>query len=750
MNMNVNRMEFMYPQMTVMTPGDLGIPPSPRTYKEGQRYDIDAGDQFLIYDEGKTKAATFAVQRWHETHDGKKHIELQNLKANTPLYLDTWQIGYLERNGLIRPLAAASGRGKNKRVPGSALCLTKEQSEKAKYWQAYLKAALDECVEFNDGKPSRKLMKRAIDNLAKERGDRRPPGISTIYKKLEASRALVNFDPLLALAPKTSSGRDEPRYCERTEEAIRKAVELAWMDPKGTWRSVQSKLIAWTSEGGEYHDLANLVIAVGDAKPMLSRRTIQRRFWAVDSFTRDGLRFGYEHAARVHARRIRQIRPERPLDVVDVDHTTLGIVVYDDERGIGFGRPDLVLFRDRHSGIVIGWSISFGPPSLETFLEGLLHAILPKDAGSLPAGLLYQWYGRPVALGVDNAKHLIGIPVREAAIELGFQIVPYRPGHPWEKGALEHLFHVMNIQLIDRLPGATTMSPDERKKFDAEKMKAAPHISLSELNGFIAYYLATIHHTRSHEGLGEVHTLHGVPSELWDRGIANAQHRPLVDRDIMVRLAGDSTKVTVQQDGVRWDYLVYQCAELEQLTLNPAHKFGSKKHKSTAYKAVRDPADLSRIWVHNPYNGQMIEVPISAEMSSYAKGLRLYQHRRIVAHNREKNRACEEIEKLTLSMTELENELLEIHAKRQKHGTATRLARFISGQRQRIRRTQAVEVATTNAGRMDYAAPMPSVETSNHLPLPGPAEEAQALVEQVATEIVSDIDSIRNKFDEWE
>ncbi|OWK23998.1 hypothetical protein AJ87_26915 [Rhizobium yanglingense] len=109
--------------------------------------------------------------------------------------------------------------------------------------------------------------------------------------------------------------------------------------------------------------------------------------------------------------------------------------VYDDERGIGFGRPDLVLFRDRHSGIVIGWGYQLGPPSLETFLEGLLHAILPKDAGDLPPGVSYPWHGLPIMLGVDNAKHLIGMPAREAAIELGFQITPYRPGHPWEKGA---------------------------------------------------------------------------------------------------------------------------------------------------------------------------------------------------------------------------------------------------------------------------------------------------------------------------
>ncbi|WP_168273740.1 DDE-type integrase/transposase/recombinase [Rhizobium leguminosarum] len=750
MNMYTHHTEFMNPQMTVMTPADLGIPPSPPVFKAGQHYDIVAGDQFLIYAPGKITSGSFSVLRWHEGHDGQKRIELQNVKSNSPLYLDTWQIGHLERHGLIRPLASAGGK-RDQNLPGSALCLTNAQRAKAEYWLAYVQAALDECADFNNGKPSRKLMKRGVERLAERRGEN-PPSMSSIYNKLEKSRLLLNFDPLLAMAPNASSGYDEPRYCERTEEAIRKAVTLAWSDPKGTWKSVRATLKAWSEEGGEYFDLANLVIDIGDAQRMLSRRTIQRRFWQVDKFTRDGLRYGYEYAARVHARRIRQERPERPLDVVDVDHTTLGIVVYDDVRGIGFGRPDLVLFRDRHSGVVLGWAISFGPPSLKTFLEGLLHALLPKDDGSLPPGISYPWHGRPVALGVDNAKHLIGMPIREAAIELGFQITPYRPAHPWEKGALEHLFHIMNIQLVDRLPGATTMSPDERKKFDAEKLKAVPQISLSELNGFLAYYFATVHHARSHEGLGELHTFQGIPSELWEKGIKNAPHRPLVDRDIMVRLAGDTTLVTVQPDGVRWEYLVYQGAELEQLTLNPAHKFGTKQHKATEYKAVRDPSDLGRIWVHNPYNGHVIEVPISSSMAKYADGLRLYQHRRIVAHNNEMNRRNDDIEALNTSMVELENQLLEIHAKRRKHETATKLARFISGQRERIRRTRAVEIATSGAGRMDYAAPtttsVPTVQVS--LPVAEEATPSQTPETPVDKTPERDIDAIRAKHEGWE
>lgn len=757
MGMHVNHMEFAYPQMTITTPADLGIPDSPPEFKEGQQYEIASGDEFLILNQDKTACGAFIVQRWHDAQAGRrKQIELQNVKGNTALYLDTWQIGYLEHHGLIRPLSAASARGRKANLPGSALCLTDAQRKSALRWLEYLQAAQDECMEFNDGKPSRELMARAVVRVAKKRGET-PPGMTSIYRKLQQSRSLMNFDPVLALAPKSSMGNNEPRLCDRSEEAIRIAVEDAWRDPKGTWKSVRARLERMTAEGGEYFDLANLVRDVDDQKRMLSRRTIQRRFSAVDKFTRDILRYGPEYAARVHARYIRQVRPERPLDVVDVDHTTLGIVVYDDERGIGYGRPDLVLFRDRHSGVIVGWAISFGPPSMETFLDGLLHALVPKSGGELPPGVSYPYHGRPVSLGVDNAQHLINLPIREAAIELGFQVTPYRPGRPWEKGALEHLFHILNIQLVDRLPGATTMSPSERKKFDEEKLKAVPSLSLSELNGFLAYYFAEVYHASSHEGLGDIHTFSGVPKDLWQAGIKAAPNRPLVDRDMMmVRIAGDTNMVTIQGDGVRWDYLVYQSADLAQLTLNPQHKEGAGPHRATQYKVTRDPSDLGHVWVHNPYNHQVIEVPIATSMASYAKGLKLYQHRKVVEHNREMKRKADSAEALMTSMRELEHQLLDIHKKRQKHGTAMKLARFISGQRQRIKRSEIVHLETPETPRLDYSSLTPEVFE----PL------AEKFLSKIMTEQASgdpedhtpngnkpdeaDIDAIRSRHNEWE
>ncbi|MBR2583107.1 MAG: hypothetical protein IKD61_06910, partial [Oscillospiraceae bacterium] len=100
-------MQFLDPVVSVMTPGDLGIPNSPPSAKDGQLYDVREGDQYLIYTADKRGCGHFNVLRWHEQNSGRKQVELQNMRANTHLYLDTWQIGHLERNGLIRPLVVA-------------------------------------------------------------------------------------------------------------------------------------------------------------------------------------------------------------------------------------------------------------------------------------------------------------------------------------------------------------------------------------------------------------------------------------------------------------------------------------------------------------------------------------------------------------------------------------------------------------------------------------------------------------------
>jgi hypothetical protein len=90
--------------------------------------------------------------------------------------------------------------------------------------------------------------------------------------------------------------------------------------------------------------------------------------------------------------------------------------------------------------------------------------------------------------------------------ELGFQVIEYRPGRPWEKDPIEHLFSVLVMQIVDRRPGVTSHSPDERKKFEAEAEKAKPVLSISALRDWLTYLWGKLE-LAQYEGFARVGTI---------------------------------------------------------------------------------------------------------------------------------------------------------------------------------------------------------------------------------------------------
>lgn len=81
----------MYPQMTVMSPADAARLQGRSALRHR------SWRPFPNLRRWQNQGRAIRGPRWHETPDGKKHIEFQNVKANTPLYLDTWQIEHIER-----------------------------------------------------------------------------------------------------------------------------------------------------------------------------------------------------------------------------------------------------------------------------------------------------------------------------------------------------------------------------------------------------------------------------------------------------------------------------------------------------------------------------------------------------------------------------------------------------------------------------------------------------------------------------
>jgi putative transposase len=280
----------------------------------------------------------------------------------------------------------------------------------------------------------------------------------------------------------------------------------------------------------------------------------------------------------------------------------------------------------------LGFSIGWELPSYASFLEAVRHAMYPKDLSAWPnLRNAYLCYGRWLRMSVDNALHFLGNDIAHGAQELKFEIFELRPGEPWLKGAEERLLGILNHKVAHNLPGTTLSNPQDRKEHQERLEK--PKLTLRQFEAFLVHYIVDDYHWRPHEGLGPLRTLSDVPMRLWQRDIGKVKIRELPDPDTFAALAGNVEDRTIQPVGIEWDYIVYQSEALLSIRVNSEHKPGKGRHRGTRYRVTRDPQDLGRIWIFDPYKKQRFEVP--AVRQDYAAGLPLHQHQVLIARHRE-------------------------------------------------------------------------------------------------------------------
>ncbi|MHC2574676.1 hypothetical protein [Rhizobium leguminosarum] len=686
----------------IRTYHDLELPPHRDLGLPTQKWTLRIPENYILLNPRRTKYGVFTFRGWQQpAKDSEPLAQLVHNDTSDMILLSNQQITELVKQGRIRPVMGPDDGPRNR--PGSSFAVVGEARERAEKRLAYADGMEEEMRNLRVKSLTDEQKERVVKEVAERIGDKDPPKRTSWYEILKISRKGSQFDRLLDFVDHhENKGNRTLRYGRAVAAAIRAAAEEA-VSLNGDWKSVRAILIRTIRPNGiNYHLREQIVDEDGNFK--IEDRKMQRTLGQLNHYVRDFLLEGPDYAERIHQRYLSQVRPDAPLAVVDVDHSTLDIVVFDSEYPIAYGRPDIVLFRDRFSGIVIGFAISFGAPSYQTFLEGLKHMIFEKDP--LAAGVPWPWHGVPVELGADNAKHLQGINIKGAARELGFRLKAYRPGRPWEKGAEEHLFAILGRK-IHRLPGSTESTHERRDDFDEEKERAKPILSIQELYGFLNFYFGTIHHYKPTSGLGPLATLKGVPAERWEDEIANAPDAPIMDRDVLIRLAGDINEVTISEVGARLDYIVYNCAELLVLTTNPEHYAGRK------YQARRDPSDLEMIRIKNPYvqAEHWIDVPAREADIGYARGMKLWAHKIIMKHLRDQ--AKEADRKLTLveAQVELEAKLAEVHANRKKYNTAQLMARFYNSNLRKEERSRVTEMGRVeySEGRLNLAA-MPEIE----------------------------------------
>lgn len=582
------------------------------------------------------------------------------------------------------------------------------------------------CLNHPDFCRSRRVLNPIIKSVAARRCED-TPSFTAVLEWID--RHVCNGSTL-GLAALSShhdrKGRRGKRTPEYQEQAIQIGIEF--------WLKRQTKAAAYASVEKTVRELdasgkvdksrlnPRFIDSHGCLKPP-SRRTFEYRCDAVDPNLSNAMRIGARFA-RQHSRTYTTTcLPKRPYEEVEVDHCTLDIHVALPRAKI-LARPDVVTFRCRATGLILGWNVGFEEPSYASFVKGLESAIYGPDVSRFTRiNNVPNWFGRIENLFHDNAFHFIGNSIKEAALQLGMNLVRLQPREPWLKGAIERWFRTLNDGLIHHLPETTLENVYKRR--DHENLGGIV-LDLDQFEELLAKWVCDVYHAQPSRSLGVIRGLDDgtSPIEAWNKSVTSYAVDLLPSKDVFIALAGQVEERTIQRNGVTIDHITYESPALATLIGHPKHR-RKPRGRSTKYRVVRDPRDLERIFVVDHYNQNRIEVPACPAHRDYSHGLTLTEHQIVIAQAR----ARRDEKKLELTdLVDARDELNKIAAAARNNpkvkNVQRRLARWLEGDRVRAQKSS-VETFTG--------------EISDYLSLPSHVAADVSTAEPSAEERISSI-----------
>lgn len=355
-----------------------------------------------------------------------------------------------------------------------------------------------------------------------------------------------------------------------------------------------------------------------------SESTIRRRMQEVDEYQRLKNRYGSKYAFKEMGYIERQIKPSRILQRVECDHTLLDIFVVDTDKRIPLGRPWLTLMLDIYSGYPLGMYIGFVPPSTESVMAALKHAILAKtDLKEQHPEVDNEWiaFGLPELLVVDNGKEFHGEAFKKTCSEMGIEVYYCPVQQPRYKGSIERYFKEINSS-ISNIPGATLKEMFKRNDFDPQKHAV---ISLSRLRTVINKWILDIYCEVKNTGVN------GVPRELWEFSLASQLIQPSLppSLEMLDVVLGKIEERALQKDGIRFNNLYFQSRQLGEF-----YRELRKKNKKPKVKFRYNPVDMGEIIIHDKFFERgYIKVPCLDQ--EYARGLPEHTHELIKDYSKE-------------------------------------------------------------------------------------------------------------------
>lgn len=430
------------------------------------------------------------------------------------------------------------------------------------------------------------------------------PGVSTVqswWKKLDRS----NYE-VYAVVSGHANRKRSLRLDEDSERLVQDQIENKYCVRNGP--SVASAYRGYSADLLEANNQRK-ILGLGPLM-QISERSFYNRIKKLPQEKLMIARKGRE-ASQHYYRMIKGHLPsDHPLDAVEIDHTPLNVFVLDDLSILPLGRAWLTAIKDRHTGVLLGFYISFQKTGLESIFGCIKHSLESHHmAYELWPDIKNPWpsFGRGVRYVSDRGPDFISLRYRAAITGLGSMYEYCKVRTPWLKGSIERFFLTIEQTFFEAMPGRTYSCLKDRGDYKPEKDVVVRFTTFVYL---------------MHKWAADYHNIfvnnrkQARPLDLWLDGIGVAPPPCPRNEDLLNIILGEHHVGKLSQEGIRFSWLNYADDNLKELMGHVG------KGATVNYVVSRE--DLGYVHVKDPRTDRFFKVPCTRP--EYASGLSLFQH----------------------------------------------------------------------------------------------------------------------------
>lgn len=326
-----------------------------------------------------------------------------------------------------------------------------------------------------------------------------------------------------------------------------------------------------------------------------SYKAVRSRIRSCDPLKVAKRRFGSHEGEARQAPSLKGLQTSRALEVVQIDHALVDLILVTPGARQPIGRPWITLAIDVFTRCVVGYHLGFEVPNQTAVGLCLEHACLPKGPWlrRLGVDLDYPMCGRMESVSWDNAKTFQARGVQAQCERYGIAVRTRPVRRPHYGAYIERLIGTF-MGKVHVLPGTTFSNSKVRGDYASERHAV---MSLPELAQWVAHGIAGVYHNTPHRGLGGL-----TPKQAWCKAWTSPRGEcllpPLISdaREFVVGFL-PAVPRKVGREGLALLGLRYWDPALVPLI-----------NDKQPYRVHYHQGDLSKVYLHR--NGHYIDVPL--------------------------------------------------------------------------------------------------------------------------------------------